>query len=264
MKRRQKDSGMTMTDIGVRNPPVVALHGFLGLKRDWDPLPLDVRAHDLWADVEQLRVESSENADGVAIYDPFQAWALRFNRHIEDSGLSKPVLLGYSMGGRLALHAALLAPEKFSALVIVSAHPGLQSEAEKKARLQADLLWAKRFREEKWQTVLEAWNSQPVLSRTQGLSLERAEADFSRENLAAAMDMWSLGRQRDLRSEISNLKVPLLFISGAQDEKFTAVMKDLVMHSLSGRLEIIPGAGHRVPWDRTDLFERVIFDFLKR
>lgn len=202
---------------------IVALHGFLGLPSDWsilDPF-FDYEAIDLWRTREPA-------------FSP-----------------DRPVLLGYSMGGRLAMRFALEHPERWSAAVFVSAHPGLSEGHD--ARLASDLEWAQKFREMPWEELMRQWNSQGVL---QGRALPRLESDFDRACLSRALDEWSLGRQRNLRADLARLSIPTLYVTGAEDAKFTSLMKGLERH------EIVEGAGHRVPWDQPETFRALLRDFL--
>ncbi len=202
---------------------IVALHGFLGLPSDWSILDgsFDYEAVDLWRTSD---LPLSQN---------------------------RPVLLGYSMGGRLAMKFALEHPERWSGAVLVSAHPGLSEGHD--ARLASDLEWARKFREMPWEELMHEWNSQAVL---RGRALPRLESDFNRERLARALDEWSLGRQPNLRADLERLPIPALYVTGADDKKFTSLMKGLEQHV------VVEGAGHRVPWDQPEKFRTLLRDFL--
>ena len=94
------------------------LHGALGSYRDWDFLSedlSDVQPVDLWQDFPELELS---------------AWAEAFCSHVQGCD-QRPVLLGYSMGGRLALHALLARPTLWQSAIVVSAHPGLAAVEER-------------------------------------------------------------------------------------------------------------------------------------
>lgn len=235
---------------------IVALHGFLGLPSDWSKTGLDVEAYDLWKGVVKLGGVSRENA--------FSAWAKQFTNEIRASGAGSVALIGYSLGGRLALHAVLEAPDLFDRAIIVSAHPGLASEHEKRDRVASDKVWAERFLRDGWPMLIKAWNVQPVLAppakpASDFVQLDRPEGAFSREALAFALDGWSLGRQKDLRGKIRECQVPMRFVTGALDTKFTSLLGDF------GGIDhhVVPQAGHRVPWDHPAGFREAIGDFLE-
>ncbi|MES2962518.1 MAG: alpha/beta fold hydrolase [Bdellovibrionota bacterium] len=238
----------------------IALHGFLGLPSDWSHTGLDVEAYDVWKSVVRI----NGRPGGVAKDNAYEAWAKQFASDIRASGSGPVVLFGYSLGGRLAMHALLEAPELFERAVIVSAHPGLSSEHEKRDRVASDRVWADRFLRDPWSILMKAWNVQPVLAPPSNpapdfVQLDRPESAFSRESLAFALDSWSLGRQKDLRQRIRECEVPMRFVSGQLDTKFTSLLGDFAGIDL----KVVPQAGHRVPWDHPKGFRDATDEFLE-
>ncbi|MES2854472.1 MAG: alpha/beta fold hydrolase, partial [Bdellovibrionota bacterium] len=189
---------------------VIAIHGFLGLPSDWDLVftgvsGLEIEHVNLWNDLKTLGSSAS-----------FRTWAELF---IERTGKNpeRPMLVGYSLGGRLAMQAITMAPHAFSSAVIVSANPGLKNVDEKRDRLAADFKWAERFSKEPWSELMTAWNSQnvfaaPATSAKDRILLERSEADFDRGFLAQSLDVWSLARQADLSIPLRSFAKPLKMV----------------------------------------------------
>lgn len=232
---------------GPRRSPLIAVHGFLGQASDWDSVGLQTHFSldkpDLWS----LSASSLDAA----------------GQELSQMSLpqTKSLLVGYSLGGRIALHAALAQPEKYRALVVVSTHPGLKSESERHSRREADEVWAKRFEsDENWETLMSAWNRQAVFNASAPRSLDPRGPALNRSKLAAALRHWSLGNQADLRPALMRLPLPVLWICGGLDQKFTALAKDLT-GSETQRLCIVETAGHRVPWDEPEIFTRLVRDF---
>ncbi len=227
---------------------VMALHGFLGRPSDWDLLPwqlvaAEVHRVDLWP--AALSAQS------------FEDWP--------KPARGRTVLLGYSLGGRLAMHALLKEPERYLGAVLISAHPGLVLAEEKVKRKVSDDLWAAKFRSEPWRELQSNWNSQSVFQRRAShvhAALERCEADFQREALARALEVWSLSRQRDLRRELAELRKPLLYVTGEDDSKFTGLIHGLEKGP-DHRHVVIKNAGHRVPWDNPDAFVQLLTSWLQ-
>jgi 2-succinyl-6-hydroxy-2,4-cyclohexadiene-1-carboxylate synthase len=160
------------------------LHGFLGRGADWDFLReagFETRAPSLF---------SGDSLDDV--------------RPSPDD-----VLLGYSMGARLALR--IIESTAVAKAVIISAgmappEPG---------RKELDETWALRFESEPWNSVVEAWNAQPVFGGRKN-PLVRTESDFDRRALAAALREWS---PAVLHTTIRDIEVPTLWIAGEHDAK---------------------------------------------
>lgn len=232
------------------------LHGFLGSGKDWEPLApflsprrdLVLHSPDLLASPAEIR--------------RFQYWARKFNR--EAASLEgTPILLGYSMGGRLALHALLQPSSPWKGAVIVSAHPGLRFPEERRARLVRDEKWARRFEKDPWEDLLSDWNAQPVF-RGKDIIPPRAEEDFSRKALAKALRTWSLGKQEPLMERFGEIQVPVLWIAGEEDAKYAEIGRRAARLLPRGIFEALPGAGHRAPWDAPEAFHGAVHKFLAR
>jgi len=244
---------------GIR--PLVFIHGFLGRTEDWRPFAMADR--DICVDFWPLARSLSQLPQGR---DPFDAAA----EVIEETvGFlpEKPVLIGYSMGARLAMQALLKTPSLFQAAVLISGNPGLRNTEEREARLVADRQWAERFRSESWPDVLAAWDRQGVLQKPSFtevplFALSRDENNFDREALAAALEFWSLSRQNDLRAGLRSLPLPILYLTGESDSKFCELNRELVDGSKLHQHRIIPSAGHRVPWENSTAFVANVEAFL--
>ncbi len=223
-----------------------ALHGMVGEPADWDFLKHTVpqlRAPLLWADVDR--------------YFP---WTGRFVKTVRTEDPS-PVLLGYSMGGRLALHALLRAPELFRAAVIVSAHTGLADRDLRKVRWKQDDEWAVKLRGVPWETFLRIWNDQAVFDGSAPPG-ERITTFKWRQSIIRAFDCWGLSRQEDLLPRLGAVTCPVLWITGSHDDRYTALGAAAVRALPNARHCVIDGAGHRVPWEMPGAFTAAVAEFL--
>ena len=237
---------------------VFAIHGFLGTPGDWDFLR--------GAGFEVIAVPV------FAIHPPTSLgdWARAFNRwareiHPPKTGSRTRVVLGYSLGGRLALHA-LQDPTgggSWDASVIVSANPGLRVEAEKIARRQSDASWARRFETEDWNHVTRSWEALPVFAGRAPLQ-PRRESDHRRADLAGALRGFSLGTQADLRPGILADSRPGLWVTGERDPRFTAIAEKVRAKAPSLELWTAPGAAHRVCDESPGAFRERVAAFFEQ
>lgn len=228
---------------------IYALHGMLGGAEDWQGLGIDARAMDLW---KQLEGETD-----------FHDWSRNFNGQVAGEN---HVLLGYSMGGRLALHALLARPDVWRAVVVISTHPGLSEGWERMRRLAEDRVWADLARSLPWAEFLRRWNAQPVLKSVEP-SLGQMNLQDRRERVARAFEYWSLGQQEDLRAALASCRTPALWITGERDEKFTQLAAEVVGGNAFFEHEVIEGAGHRLIFEKESPLNRLktaIGDFQKR
>ena len=162
------------------------LHGFLGKPEDWKGLNQGMFLNG--------------GLEAVDLYNfpiiSLEEWAEQFNRYVQDDSAGcNRCLIGYSLGGRLALHSLLQNPFLWDAAILISAHCGLESAVKKQERCLADERWARLFEQEEWSALLSAWNSQPVFQDSQELP-DRREADFSRKNLASTLRYSLLGNRK--------------------------------------------------------------------
>lgn len=213
----------------MRAPEIIALHGNLGSALDWEELGLPgLTAIDLW---EWSDLSYFEFAHELATN--------------LSAGKEKPILAGYSLGGRLALYALAIHPDRWGGAVIASAHPGLSSVEDRVARQTSDRVWAERARDLPWSEFLEMWNAQPVFAGEKGRD-RGADLEAHRDAIALAFETWSLGRQEDLRGNLRRFHAPVLWVSGEKDEKFTGLAAG--MDDVFPRLtrHVLPETGHRV------------------
>jgi 2-succinyl-6-hydroxy-2,4-cyclohexadiene-1-carboxylate synthase len=222
------------------------LHGFLGKPTDWDPLNLEKKAHFL--DDPLFQNKTLKEA------------ALAFNEFVATSyPTDDSILIGYSLGGRLAFHALCADHKKlWKKAIIIAAHPGLEDETEKVVRLSHDHMWEQRFRLGPWDEVLRDWNAQPLFN---GYPLERPQKDVTRAHLHLALDLWSLGRQDNLWPLLKELTIPVLYIAGDKDEKFVKILERLEKHP-SFSTALVKDAGHRLLWEKPKEVENIIKNFL--
>jgi len=229
-----------------------ALHGFFGSGKDFQflkELGLPLFTPSLFSKNPEIPWKHSLKDFGKA-----------FNEHV--GRRSSNILIGYSLGGRLALHALIEDPALYQAAVIISAHPGLKSADERVMRLQEDQKRAERLREIPFKMFTEEWDSLPLFAGSPPVA--RDEADFDQEALVHGLTKWSLAKQDDLQKEIEALPLPLLFIAGEKDTKFSALAQKLSLKNPLSRIAIVPEANHRVPWQAKDAFVALLAFYLNR
>lgn len=282
-----------------RRTIVHALHGFLGAPEDFAPLAGDLRAGfaaidpcapplPFAGDDRRLSIVgwSVEGFLRAGMNGGWAEWpaafAAAFAARFGDVG-ARHVLLGYSLGGRLAMHllgcttdAALGAClPAWDAAVFVSAHPGSGDAGERRQRLESDAEWARRLRTEPWSQIVQAWNAQPVLASSSSLPPSRSSAMVDpgaarRRLLADLLNAFSLGGQDDLGEKLARLgdRFPrpprILLVAGARDRKYVYLMRELQSRLAWAGYWQSETAGHRVPWDDPVGFAARMTEFLGR
>lgn len=228
----------------------------------------------VWSDFEARLVGHAGHEDAVHVVaetlDPpatggLEAWAAGLCRRFGTVGGDGEarVLLGYSLGGRLAMHALVACPRAWSAAVLVAAHPGGGSDAERAAVRRRDAAWAERCRHDPWEDVLADWDAQAVFGGRPNRAA-RPPAGFDRERCARTFEAFSRAGQVDLRPRLAAASLPpVLYVTGADDARYRAVGDELAECVPAITHVVVAGAGHRVPWDRPDAFAEAVGRFLR-
>ena len=218
---------------------VVFLHGFTNTGASWDPviaalpqryraLAPDLRGHGSATGAQPVAL------DGV-IADLAAAAPQRFT------------LVGYSMGGRLALHTALALPERVARLVLIGASPGLADPDARQARRRVDEALADELQGLSMEAFAARWAQTPVLAGAPADVAARAQRDRLRntpEGLARALRGLGTGALASLWDRLGELGMPVELVAGERDEKFSALAREMATRIDHARVTIIPGAGH--------------------
>lgn len=234
---------------------LVLLHGFAGTGRSWDAvrerldparyrsLAPDLRGHGRSA---RLRPVSFDGCVRDVL-----ACAPRWSF----------TLCGYSMGGRVALHVALTAPERVGRLVLVATTAGIEHPGERAERARADAVLAERAEGLSGDEFARVWQAQPIFAGTAASAALAWSEDLRRtapRDLADALRGIGTGVMAPLWSRLDELTMPCDVVVGELDAKFTALGERLVAALPDGRLHVLPGVGHGVPREAPAAFAALL------
>ena len=212
------------------------------LARDHEVVALDAPGHGSASDVDLDLVEGG-------------AW-------LASTG-GRATYVGYSMGGRLCLHAALAAPDSVRGLVLISATGGMDDVREREARRQADEALADRIERIGVPAFLDEWMAQPLFAGLSTAAQGRAERlDNSAAGLAASLRRAGTGTQEPLWDRLRDLGVPTLVVAGALDDKFVTLGRRLADTIPDAELAIVDGAGHAVHLEQPIAFLAILRSWL--
>ncbi len=210
-------------------PALVLLHGFTQNTDCWGPF-----ADELAASHPVMAVDAPGH--GRSAHDDADLWrsADLVAATIAQTTSAPPVVVGYSMGGRTALHLALAHRRAIAGLVLIGATAGIDSEIDRSARRTADEALAIRIETEPLVEFVDGWLSNPLFA---GLRAETACRDARLSNrpagLAASLRRCGTGNQEPLWARLGELTMPVLLIAGRDDSKFTA-LADRMAAAMSG------------------------------
>ena len=218
------------------------MHGFTQTGASWRPV-----VERLQGDVVTPEVPSDFDLWGTAA-------AL-----VEDAG--RGTWIGYSMGGRIALHVALAHPSAVERLVLVSATAGIDDDTERAQRRGADEALADRVEAIGAKAFLDEWLGQPLLA---GAPADRSARSHDAGALASSLRLQGTGTQEPLWDRLGAITVPVLVVAGERDAKFIALAHRLADALADAELAVVAGAGHTCHLERPEAFVEVLDDWLAR
>jgi 2-succinyl-6-hydroxy-2,4-cyclohexadiene-1-carboxylate synthase len=176
------------------------------------------------------------------------------------------VLVGYSLGGRLALRAALRSPDSFTAVVTVGSTAGIEEAPLRAARVEADETLASWLEAAPIEDVVALWERQPLFA-DQPDSLVEAQRPgrLSQDPRALALLLRTAGQGalEPVWHELSQLELPVLAIAGARDEGYTRAAKRIASTAPRGQAAIVENAGHAPQLQRPEEVAALLTDFLE-
>lgn len=236
-------------------PRIVLLHGFGQTARCWGPL-----APALARDHEVVRLDLPGHGGSGDVRADLPATG----RLAAEAG-GAGIYLGYSMGARMALHVATEVPDALRALVLVGGTPGIEDDAARSARRDADRARAAHIRAVGVPAFVDEWLALPLFA---GLPPEGRFEDERRRNtaygLATSLELAGTGSQRPLWHVLPDIDVPVLVVAGADDAPYAAIAtRTAEAIGANARAALVDGAGHSAHLERPAAFTTLLLDWLR-
>jgi 2-succinyl-6-hydroxy-2,4-cyclohexadiene-1-carboxylate synthase len=229
---------------------VTCVHGFSQRGESWDEVRALVPGERRWL-TPDLRATTLAGAEAELL----DLW--------EREQVERTHLVGYSQGGRVALHLAAGRPERLRSLTTIGAHAGLDDGA-RAARLEADLALADRIEREGIDWFAAYWAALPLfagLARRGDAFLARLDAGRRQNDprhLAAMLRGMGAGATEPFWDRLGRADVPALVVAGAEDERYVAFAHRLVETLPRARLALVPDAGHAAHVERPAAFAALL------
>ncbi len=233
---------------------IFALHGFLGLPSDFEKVQKYFEGLEPqvdWFSVDYLRRRelSAENT--------LSTWGENFNQFVQSltlapaSSLPQRWLVGYSQGGRLALHALQQNPQMWKGAILLSTALGLP-ELERKDRQISDQKWATDFLNDPFDQTVARWNAQAVFKGSTAPVPLRKENDFNRRQLVNCLTNWSVAQHPSFLPFLKSTPLKIRYLAGENDRKYIEMGRVLERQAPKISTMRIPNAGHRLIFDQPE------------
>jgi 2-succinyl-6-hydroxy-2,4-cyclohexadiene-1-carboxylate synthase len=184
---------------------------------------------------------------------------------IADAAGEGAVLVGYSLGGRLALRAVLRDPERYRGLITLGATAGIDDPSLRSARAEADDRLASWMEAAPIEDVVSIWERQPMFGdQSEALIEAQRPGRLSQDPAGLAMLLRTAGQGvlEPVWHELLTLDLPVLAIAGARDEGYVAAAERIADVAPRGRAAIVEDAGHAAHLQRPERVAELIEEFL--
>ncbi|PWA08040.1 2-succinyl-6-hydroxy-2,4-cyclohexadiene-1-carboxylate synthase [Pueribacillus theae] len=249
--------------------PLLLLHGFTGSSHTWKPfIPFLSKKHTVIA-IDMIGHGKSDAPHDPARYTLEKA-ADDTIALLDKMNIQTIHLLGYSMGGRLALMIACRYPDRISSLILESSSPGLKTEKERKARRSSDEKLAAFIEEKGITAFVDYWENIPLFQTQKRVTLEEREKVRANRlqnrvhGLANSLRGMGTGRQPSLWSCLPALNMPCLLLAGELDAKYVKIAKEMDKLLPRSNVTIFRDAGHTVHLEKSRPFVKTVAEFLHK
>ncbi len=269
MKRMRINGVHLNVEVTGKGPYVLAIHGFTGNTTTWAPLAAAAQKEYTIVAVDMLGHGASDAPRDPKRYS-MEHCIQDMEALLDRLGAERVHWLGYSMGGRIALSAAIALPQRTSALIAESASPGLATAEEQAARVKDDEKLAERIEQDGIERFVDYWGAIPLFASQSRLSaavrdrLRAQRLTNTPLGLANSLRGIGTGAQPPVYELLSTLVAPTLWIAGEEDAKFAGIARD--MHRLvpGSELRIIAKAGHAAHLEQPGEFNNAVLSFLRQ
>lgn len=249
--------------------PLILLHGFTGDRSTWDPfisrwksgsmaISIDIAGHG------DTDVPASEESYTVT------AAARMIHELMESLQFPRADLLGYSMGGRLALSFAALYPGNVRKLILESASPGLETAEERMNRRNQDERLGEYIKENGIKAFVDYWENIPLFKTQKMLpadvqkQIREQRLQNSPEGLGLSLRGMGTGAQPSWWGKLTDIKADTLLITGSEDVKFCTLAERMSKLIPVCQWETVFGAGHAIHVEEPEKFGTIVSEFLQK
>ncbi|NHM33151.1 2-succinyl-6-hydroxy-2,4-cyclohexadiene-1-carboxylate synthase [Neobacillus terrae] len=248
--------------------PLLALHGFTGNSSTWTPFCNTWGQHSRLIMPDIIGHGETDSPEDYKRYDIHSA-ASDLNFLFDQLGIESADVLGYSMGGRLALTFAVLYPEKVRKLILESASPGLASSQEREVRCMKDGELANFIIEEGVPAFIERWENTPLFKTMKEIPKRAQEAVREQRllnsptGLANSLRGMGTGSQPSWWENLKDISCEVLLLTGSLDQKFCMIAEKMQKELKSARWVTVLESGHAIHVEKSEKFGTIVSEFCR-
>ena len=235
---------------------IVFVHGFTQTKETWNHITALLESS-----FEIVTVDAPNHGESSDISLTLEMGAKEILAIGDDA-----TYVGYSLGGRFCLTAAITSPSKIKRLVLVSTNAGIQDKELRDARVSSDEALAKRIEQIGVSRFIDEWLTNPMFG---GLTAQTDQREIRLANsaigLSSSLRLCGAGKQQPAWTKLKDLQMPVLVIAGAKDEKYFEYAHQMVdAIGSNATLEIIADCGHTPHLEKPAEFVELVSEFVRK
>lgn len=262
MKVKIAQQTFYVTKTGQATPNWVFFHGFMGSGADFARIGAQLPGTSWYIDLlGHGQTSKVHTASAYAMVQQIQVLEQLFQQLL---GHQRINLVGYSMGGRLALGYALTYPERLWNLVLESSTAGLETVQQQADRRAHDALLAQQLQTQPLVQFVNRWEQLPLFASQQQLSAQlRAQIRRQRltqdpKALAASLVGMGTGAMPNFWPQLVQLALPVTLITGAQDTKFRKITQQMAQQLPRVQRYVVAQAGHNVHLEQPKIYRMIL------
>ncbi|TKD69166.1 2-succinyl-6-hydroxy-2,4-cyclohexadiene-1-carboxylate synthase [Pseudalkalibacillus hwajinpoensis] len=248
---------------------ILLLHGFTGSSSNWAGFI------DKWSSsfqviaVDLIGHGKSSKPDDSSFYT-METMSRYLKVLLDHLNVDKIHLLGYSMGGRIALAFAIQYPSMIKSLILESSSPGLLTLEERGERVRKDHALANRIKERGISEFVQFWETIPLFAAQKNLpesvqiEIREQRLQNSEIGLANSLIGMGTGAQPPYWDELEHLEFPVLLMTGELDQKFVSIAKRMKKSLPQADFVQINNIGHTIHVEEPQIFDKMVVAFLKK
>ena len=241
---------------------IVMLHGFTGSTKTWEQVASMLPQYRIIA-IDCIGHGQTESPKDYTLYKMDNQLAV-LEAVFEALQLTSFTLIGYSMGGRIALSYAVKYPQRVQTLILESASPGLRTEQERNVRKEADDALANKIEENGVASFVREWENIPLFASQKRLpqhlqqAIREERLQQNEQGLANSLRGIGTGMMPPMWDKLRTLSMPVTFITGALDTKFVDIAREMTTFTQKVRHLIVNDVGHVIHVENPSEFATIV------
>lgn len=254
-------------EVSGRGFPLVLLHGFTGDFSTWAPFLEHWDKHSQIITPDIIGHGKTDSPDQLNAYK-METAAEHLKVLLDHLGVQQVDILGYSMGGRLALTFVILYPERVRKLILESASPGISDELQRQERRMKDAELAELIINKGITNFVDYWENIPLFSSMKSLPLDvqmkirKQRLSNSPKGLANSLNGMGTGSQPSWWERLNEIESEVLLLTGIKDEKFCLIAEKMQKSIKNVNWIVFYESGHTIHVEEEEKFGTIVSDFV--